>query len=113
MDMEGLEDLPLDGNAVGVDSSDSSEDELNSSMSDDEDSAAIIEGLSVTEDEVTRNYQLLGTGVSILRYFPMNHIIKKSSFLVQFIKQLPFYKNNWIRQSARLTLGTRGSPIKP
>ena len=96
MDMEGLEDLPLDGNAGGVDSSDSSEDELNSSMSDDEDSAAIIEGLSVTEDEVTRNYQLLGTGVSILRYFPMNHIIKKSSFLVQFIKQLPFYKNNWI-----------------
>ena len=54
-----VEDLPLDGGDGDVDISDS--DELNSSVSSDEDEASITEGLSVTEDDVARNYQLLGS----------------------------------------------------
>ena len=61
--LEGLVDLQLvddSGNEEEADS-DSSGNELNSSASSSDDDDAIIEGLSVTEEEVALNYQLLGS----------------------------------------------------
>ena len=64
--MEGLEDpqiaeLEGSGDDDSVCLSDSSEDQSDTSVSDQEDDqAAAIEGLSVSEDDVARNYELLG-----------------------------------------------------
>ena len=60
--MEGLEDLHLVDDE-GVDLSDSSVDEMDSSASSEDDEPAITEGLSVTEDEIARNYELLGSSL--------------------------------------------------
>ena len=67
--MEGLEKLierdDGSGDDGGVDLSQSSEDDTDSSVSESEsdsgDEASGIEGLSVTKEEVARNYELLGS----------------------------------------------------
>ena len=63
--MEGLDDLHLVDPSEDEDTvSNSSEDELQSDSSgSDEDEASSLEGLSVTEGDVLRNYEVLGTSV--------------------------------------------------
>ena len=65
--MEGLEDPQLVGlegsdDDVSVSNDDSSEEDSNGSESDD-DQASAIEGLSVSEEDVARNYELLGSSL--------------------------------------------------
>ena len=65
--MEGLEDPQLVGlegsdDDVSVGNEDSSEEDSNGSESDD-DQASAIEGLSVSEEDVARNYELLGSSL--------------------------------------------------